>query len=145
MSFRISLSDEVIEEFDELVLRGEIEINGYRESFFAPVDFWSKLDYVNSWKKSLIQGLQTCGHAVLLTSMRDPKFCNFAFYWVVYIEGEDAYIQNGVFFMERLPSPFVMDEINSYISERQEIDEDGFSISQWKVNKKSVVDFLSKL
>jgi len=145
MSFSIGLSNEVIEEFDEPVLRGEIEINGYRESFFAPIDFWSKSDYLKSWKKSLIQGLENCGHAVLLTSMRDPNFCNFAFYWVIYIEGDDAYIQNGVFFMERLPSPFMTDEINSYVSEREEVDEDGFSISQWKVDKKSVVDFLYTL
>ncbi len=145
MSFGIRLEDQVLTRFDESVLCGEIEINGYIEDFFAPTEFWSKEDYLRSWKKSLEQGLQGGGHAVLVTAMRNPEICNFIFYWVVYLEGEQAYIQNGVLFIEDIYKPFVPENINSYVSRREEIDEDGNVISQWKVDSVSVVDFFKKI
>lgn len=73
MSFGISLKGEVLKEFDETVLRGEVEIDGYKESFFAPVGYWSKDDYLRSWKQSLAEGLQNGRHSALLTSMRDSE------------------------------------------------------------------------
>lgn len=145
MSFSISLENEVLMKFDESVLCGEVEINGYTEKFFAPTEFWSKNDYLTSWKKSLEQGLQGGGHAVLATSMRNPETCNFIFYWVVYMEGVQAYIQNGVIFLEEYPHPFVPENINSYVSGREEVDEDGHVISQWKVDSISIVNFFNKL
>lgn len=145
MSFSISLKDEVLRKFDGRVLCGEIEIDGYTESFFAPVDFWSKADYLESWKKSLAQGLRNRQHAVLMTSMHDPDICNFISYWVIYLEGKQAYIQNAVLFLEELHAPFVPDNINSYISKREEINEDGVEISQWKVDVSSVLDFYKKI
>ncbi|WP_140419990.1 hypothetical protein [Achromobacter denitrificans] len=145
MSFGISLKGEVLKEFDETVLRGEVEIDGYKESFFAPVGYWSKDDYLRSWKQSLAEGLQNGRHSALLTSMRDPGVSNFLFYWVVFIEGEDAYIQNSVLFLDELSVPFVPDNVNIYIPERAEINEDGMIISQWKVGVSSIVDFYHTL
>ncbi|MNL40246.1 hypothetical protein D3C87_1625820 [compost metagenome] len=145
MSFGISLRKDVIKEFDESVLHGEVHIDGYVESFFAPVGFWSREDYLNSWKKSLEQGLREGGRAVLATSMRDPSVCNFIFYWVVYLEGHEAFIQNGVMFLDELPLLFVPEKINSYVSNRQEINEDGVTLSQWKVDLSSAVEFLERL
>lgn len=145
MSFRIDLKDGVFREFDEVVLHGEIEIDGYKESFFAPVGYWSREDYLRSWKQSLAEGLRDSGHAVLVTSMRDPSSCNFIFYWVIFLEGNEAYIQNGVFFLEELPAPFMPDKINSYIPTRKEINEDGREISQWKIGMFSIINFFNEL
>ncbi|WP_156124215.1 hypothetical protein [Achromobacter sp. RTa] len=144
MSFSISLKGEVLKEFDEAVLRGEVEIDGYKESFFAPVGYWSKDDYLRSWKQSLAEGLQNGRHSALLTSMWDPSVSNFLFYWVVFIEG-GAYIQNSVLFLDELSVPFVPDNVNIYIPERAEINADGMIISQWKVGVSSIVDFYHTL
>jgi len=141
MSFSMKLFEEILERFDESGLYGEIEIDGYKEGFFSPVRFWSRMDYLKSWKKSLDQGLQNRGHAALATSMYDPNSCNFIFCWVIYIEGERAYLQNKILFLDELSVPFVPDDINTHISEREEIDEDGMKISQWSVDVSSIVEF----
>lgn len=145
MSFRITLGKEVLTEFDGPVLQGEIEIDGYTENFFVPTEYWSRNEYLSSWKKSLLQGLRGGGHAVLVTSMRDPEISNFIFCWIIFMEGEQAYIQNRVLFIEEMSKPFDPEKINSYVSRRTEINEDGLEISQWNVDKTSIVDFLNEL
>lgn len=141
MSFSIDLLGEVLERFDEEGFLGEIEINGYKENFFSPVRFWSRMDYLKSWKKSLDQGLRDRAHAALATSMYDPNSCNFIFCWVIYIEEERAYIQNHVLFLDELSVPFVPEDINMHISKREEINEDGMKISQWSVDVSSIEEF----
>lgn len=145
MSFSITLGEEVLTEFDGSVLQGEIEIDGYTENFFAPTEYWSRSEYISSWKKSLKRGLREGDHAVLVTSMRDPEVSNFIFYWIIFIEGEQAYIQNRILFLEEISEPFDPEKINSYVSRRTEFNEDGLEISQWKVDMTSIVDFLNEL
>jgi hypothetical protein len=144
VSFSINLENEVLMRFDEPVLRGEVEINGYTENFFSPIAFWSRKEYLNSWKESLRRGLREGGHAVLVTSMREPEASNFIFYWIVFIEGEQAYIQNRILFLDEISGSFDPDKINSYVSQRAEFNEDGLKISQWKVGVSSIVDFYNK-
>lgn len=145
MSFSIALGEEVLTEFNEPVLKGEIEIDGYTESFFASTEYWSRNEYISSWKKSLKRGLREGDHAVLVTSMRDPEASNFIFYWVIFIEGEQAYIQNRILFLEEMSEPFDPEKISSYVSRRTEFNEDGLEISQWKTDMTSIVDFLNEL
>ncbi|MGY6269025.1 hypothetical protein ACXIUT_04985 [Achromobacter denitrificans] len=118
MAFGISLKDQLLTKFDEVVLLGEVEIDGYKESFFAPVEYWSRADYLRSWKRALAEGFRDGAHAVLVTSMRNSLSCNFVFYWVVFLEGDKAYIQNGVIFIDELSEPFAPHKINSYVSAR---------------------------
>lgn len=141
MSFSMNLSHEVLTRFDEAGLLGEIEINGYKENFFSPVRFWSRMDYLRSWKKSLDQRLRDRGHAALATSMYDPDSCNFVFCWVIYIEGEQAHIQNNALLLNELPVPFVPEDINLHVSARKEINDDGMKISQWNVDTASIAKF----
>ena len=145
MSFSISLGEDVLIEFNGPVLQGEIKIGGYVENFFVPTEYWSRKEYLNSWKNSLRQGLREGSHAVLLTSMRDPQVSDFIFYWVVFIEGDQAYIQNRILFFEEISQPFDPEKINSYVSRRAEFNEDGIEISQWMVGVASIVDFLKEL
>ncbi|MGS1010524.1 hypothetical protein [Achromobacter anxifer] len=145
MSFSISLNEEVVRRFDEPVLQGVIELDGHKESFFAPLGFWSRADYIESWRRSLGQAINNRCHAVLVTSMRDPGACNFVFCWVVFIEGDQAYVQNRILFLDELPTPFVPDDINSYVSKRETVNEDGLEISEWKIDVSSVVSFFEVL
>ncbi|NGT12866.1 hypothetical protein [Achromobacter insolitus] len=145
MSFSISLNEKIVRRFDEPVLQGEIDLDGYKENFLAPVGFWSRADYLESWKKSLDHAIRDRGHAVLATSMRNPDICNFVFCWVVYMEKEQAYVQNRILFLDELTTPFVPSEINSYISERETVNEDGLEISEWRVDVSSVVSFFEAL
>jgi len=145
MSFSITLGKEVLTEFDEPVLQGQIEIDGHTENFFAPTEYWSRNEYLSSWKKSLTQGLREGDHAVLVTSMRDPEVSNFIFYWIIFIEGGQAYVQNRILFLEEISEPFDPGKINSYVSRRAEFNEDGLEISQWKVDVSSIRDFLDEL
>lgn len=145
MSFSIILGKDVLTEFDEPVLQGQIEIDGYTENFFTPTEYWSRNEYLSSWKKSLTQGLREGDHAVLVTSMRDPEVSNFIFCWIIFIEDGQAYIQNRILFLEEISEPFDPEKINSYVSRRVEFDEDGLEISQWNVDMSSIRDFLDEL
>lgn len=77
--------------------------------------------------------------------MRDPSSCNFVFYWVVFLEGRTAYVQNGVIFLNELPGHFDPERVNSYVSDRAEVNEEGEAISQWKVDRTSIVNFFNSL
>ncbi|WP_139208534.1 hypothetical protein [Achromobacter sp. NFACC18-2] len=99
MSFGIFLHCEISREFDQSALLGKIKIDNYSEDFFASAEFWRREDYLESWKRSLAEGLQGGGRCALITSINDPVSSNFLLYWVIYLEGDVAYVQNGVLFI----------------------------------------------
>jgi len=145
MSFGIFLHCEISREFDQSVLLGKIKIDNYSEDFFASAEFWRREDYLESWKRSLAEGLQGGGRCALIASINDPVSSNFLFYWVIYLEGDVAYVQNGVLFINELPVTFDPSAINGYVPARAEVNEEGVAISQWNIDRKSVMDFFNSL
>ena len=145
MMFDMRLEKDPVIVFDELVYKGCIEINGEIEYFYAPANYWSQRKYLQSWRHSLLEGMSNNSHAALLTSMRDPKSANFLSYWILYFELDAVYIQSGILFLKEWKSVFSPEVINSYFSEREDVDEDGQKISQWKIDHDSVSCFLNRL
>ncbi|TQJ97611.1 hypothetical protein [Achromobacter sp. SLBN-14] len=145
MSFGISLGHETSIRFGGLTLWGKVEIDEYTEDFLASVDFWSRDDYLRSWKRSLSEGLCGGERCALITSMHDPASSNFLFYWAIYFEGEVAYLQNSVLFLSDLVEDFDPNSINRYVAARLQVNDDGVAISQWSVSRRSVLSFYETL
>jgi hypothetical protein len=145
MSFEILLEKEIVEHFGVQALPGLIRLGEVEESFFSPVSFWGREEYLKSWHSALCRGLAKKQHSVLLTSMLDPKSSNFLMVWVLYFVGESVHIQNNVVFLDDVVSGFDVNDVNSYVGEREVVNEDGDRISEWVVPLSEVLSFKEKL
>ncbi|OOF44702.1 hypothetical protein BKK51_08495 [Rodentibacter trehalosifermentans] len=121
-----------------------IKLGNYVEELHIPIDYWGAKEYINSWISSLVEGLETQKHSVLITSMHESNSINFINSWIVYYDKENAFIQNKIIFTGDIPN-FDISKINSYIGDRETVNEDGFKISEWLVKKKDVIDFYDSL
>lgn len=142
--FGIFPKDEPVDIEGELVLPASIIIDEFSEVMNIPLSYWGIEDYKMSWLKSLKEGLASKSHAVLAVSMNDPALANFIFTWVIYFEGERAYIQNSIIFLSDLNN-FNPDRINEFIDKRSTHDEDGMKISEWCTDIKSIQSFFDSL
>ena len=145
MSFEILLEKQPSGHFGVQALRGSIRLGDEEESFFAPISYWGRQDYLNSWYSALNLGLESKQHAVLLTSMLDPENANFLMVWVLYFVGEFAHIQNSVVFLDDVVSGFDVDDVNSYAGAREVVNEEGDKISEWIVPLAEVLGFRERL
>ena len=145
MSFEISLEKEPSEHFGAQALRGLIQLGVKEESFFAPVSFWNRQEYLRSWYLSLCVGLERKQHSVLVTSMLDPESANFLMVWVLYFIGQHVHIQNSVVFLDDVVPGFNADDVNSYVGAREVVNEEGDRISEWIVTLPEVLSFKEKL
>jgi hypothetical protein len=145
MSFEILLEKEPFEHFGTQALRGLIRLGEEEESFFAPISFWGRQEYLNSWYSSLCLGLERRQHSVLVTSMLDPESANFLMVWVMYFVGESVHIQNSVVFLDDVVPGFNVDDVNTYVGVREVVNEDGDRISEWVVPLSEVLGFKEKL
>ncbi|NHX02168.1 hypothetical protein [Pseudomonas koreensis] len=145
MSFEILLEKEPSEHFGVQALRGLIRLGDQEESFFAPISFWGRQEYLSSWYSSLSRGLERRQHSVLVTSMLDPELANFLMVWVLYFVGESVHIQNNVVFLDDVVLGFNGDDVNTYVGEREVVNEDGDKISEWVVPLSEVLSFKEKL
>ncbi|WP_242206052.1 MULTISPECIES: hypothetical protein [unclassified Pseudomonas] len=145
MSFEILLEKEPFEHFGTQALRGLIRLGEEEESFFAPISFWDRQEYLNSWYSSLCLGLERRQHSVLVTSMLDPESANFLMVWVLYFVGESVHIQNSVVFLDDVVPGFNVDDVNTYVGVREVANEDGDRISEWVVPLSELLGFKEKL
>ncbi|WP_081265239.1 hypothetical protein [Pseudomonas fluorescens] len=145
MSFEILLEKEPSEHFGVQALRGLIRLGDEEESFFAPISFWGRQEYLSSWYSSLCRGLERRQHSVLVTSMLDPELANFLMVWVLYFVGESVQIQNSVVFLDDVVPGFNGSDVNTYVGEREVVNEDGDKISEWVVPLSEVLSFKEKL
>lgn len=145
MSFDILLESAPCDHFDVQALRGLLRLGGVQESFFSPVSYWGKHEYLGSWFASLCVGLEKRQHSVLVTSMLDPESSNFLMVWVLYYVGEFAHVQNHVVFLDEVGDGFDVSDVNSYVGPREVEDEDGDKISEWIVPLSDVFAFKDRL
>jgi hypothetical protein len=145
MQFYIRFRDEVTQADGETFEVGEIKIADFTESFHSATTYWNKNDYLNQWKKALERIRQGFESSCFITSMCNPLYANFIFWWVVYIEGDWAHIQNHIFFLNELSEPFQVDKIYSYIQKREIYNEDGNKISEWKIRIEEIESFIASI
>ncbi len=64
-------------------------------------------------------------------------------WWIMYREGDDVYVQNRLLFMDNLSSPFLEENLYSYIKSRETVNEDGCEIiSEWQTNISEIQKWL---
>lgn len=129
---------------DELVIPTSIIINEFQEAINIPLTYWNISDYKKNWLRSLEEGLASKNHAALVVSMYEPVLTNFVFAWVIYFEGEVAYVQNNVIFLDEC-NDFSPERINEFVGERTTHDEDGIKISEWDTDLDSIFAFYNSL
>ncbi|WP_058962514.1 hypothetical protein [Type-E symbiont of Plautia stali] len=133
-----------IRENGELVIPSSIIIGDFTERLHIPISYWSFGDYKRNWLSSLLQGIDNKKHSALAVSMYEPDFTSFIFVWVVYYQGDAAYIQNKIIFLDEYQN-FTPDTINEFIGERETYNEDGMKISEWETDLNSIITFLASI
>ncbi|MGA8134702.1 MAG: hypothetical protein WCA48_11190 [Pseudomonas gingeri] len=144
MTFNVVIAREVSEFFGEAVLEGHIELSGSIERFYAPVSYWTREQYIESWKRSFAEGYGSKTHSALIVSMHDPLQTNFLFVWVLYFGASKVFVQNKVLFLDDIDGTFEEGKINEYVDGRATVNEDGAKISEWEVELDDVLSFFGE-
>ncbi|WP_157015978.1 hypothetical protein [Pseudomonas batumici] len=145
MGFGIFLDHVLSDSFGVASLKGVIHLSGSQEFFYAPVSYWGRREYIESWRAAFTTGYARGEHSVLVTSMLDPEKANFLTVWVLYYVGSKVYVQNSIVFLDEVGEKFDVSDPNSYVGPREKIDEDGNEISEWEVSLDDVVSFFEGL
>lgn len=121
-NFSIELTDNVTIIAGEPSVSGRIRIGVFEESFSCPVTYWNRADYLSQWKTGLGRLLNGEHKSALVTSMRDPMFSNFVFWWVMYLNGDDIVVQNHVLFLDELGEPFELSALYQFIPNQEGVE-----------------------
>ena len=143
--FNIEITqEEFYNENDIKCIYGKITLGEFHEKFSMSLSFWKKDEYLRQWKKSLSEAIRE-GQSCLITSMVEPIKDNYIFCWPIYNEGDYLIFQNRILFLSDLSEEFKLENLNDYVGERTQYDEDGEKISEWKLKKEEVNTFLQSL
>jgi len=149
MSLMIALTDDPVtySEGSSQATYGTVKINDFQERFSAPMGYWSRSDYKAQWRKSIEELLNTPGNATsaLVVTMHDPRHANFITCWPLYKEGKTVYVHNNLLFLDKLPRPFKIEDVGSYVGRRETVSEDGEKISEWVTDVDDLKECLVRL
>lgn len=143
--FTISLGTEEFELEDDLVISGTLVIGDFTENFHASLSYWDRDSYLSQWTEGLKRLLRGENYSAVVTTMYDPSTANFIFWWVMYLIGDDVYIQNHVLFLDELDRPFDETDLYNFVPERETQTEEGEPISEWTVSLSAIKDSLGSL
>ncbi|WP_426161465.1 hypothetical protein [Pseudoduganella sp. R-34] len=144
-NFSIELTDNVTIIAGEPSVSGRIRIGVFEESFSCPVTYWNRADYLSQWKTGLGRLLNGEHKSALVTSMRDPMFSNFVFWWVMYLNGDDIVVQNHVLFLDELGEPFELSALYQFIPNQEGVEPGEPPPSEWKTNLAEIKSFLQSI
>lgn len=144
-TFDLELSSEVIVSEGEQVLLGKLSIDSFTEEFHSSISYWDRDKYLSQWKEGLNNIVYGNSKSAIITTMYDPITANFIFCWVMYLVGNDVFIQNHVLFMEDLKEPFDERKFAMYVPDRETVNEDGDAISEWRVSVEDIREALAKI
>jgi len=148
MAFHICLLPENnVEPFsvDHNIRLGEIVIGDYIEMFEASTSYWTADDYQKQWKQAIERIVNGEAKSRLITTMYDPVKANFIFCWPIYREGMRVYFQNQMLLMENQDFPLDLKNTFLNIEDRQILNDEGLSISEWEVSVFDLKDFLMRV
>ncbi|GLU45650.1 hypothetical protein [Nocardiopsis ansamitocini] len=124
---------------------GRIVVGDFIEIFYMDLSYWSVDDYKRSWRDSIQVIIdEKEKDSCLVASITDPKVSNFIFCWPLYRRGQDVIVQNSIIFLDELEKDFNPFEPWSSVRSRLTVDEDGNSISEWRVRLSAVRDFVEQ-
>ncbi|TCP92060.1 hypothetical protein EDC44_12813 [Cricetibacter osteomyelitidis] len=118
-----------------------IFINDFQEDFLIPIGFWDEKDYLKSWINSLINRKKENKAILLVSAELEP---NFIFSWILYFEKNNVFIQNKILFPDEYDN-FTLENINTFIPNRNLFNEEGKKISEWSVDIQSIDEFYTKI
>lgn len=141
----IRLDEKVLESEGDLVNQGFFKIGDFEESFQASLSYWNRNRYVSQWREALNRLLDGKKSSAIITTMHDPNTANFIFWWVMYLVGDDVYIQNHVLFLDELERPIDENNLYRFIPERETQTEEGEKISEWVIGISAVKEFADSI
>lgn len=153
MSFSIEFLDaEVPKERlqpGEKAVFSRITIGDFSEELIIPVNYWSKSDYTNQWVNGVDRLLATPSHvtSALFTEMYNPDNKKYpSMCWPLYKEEGVVYVQNYYEPLDKLKHLFQLEELYSYIPDREIPDKaDKYHISEWVTSVAEMREWLDKL
>lgn len=119
---------------------GEIELAGYAERFIADLSFWAEATYESQWLEAaqhLADGLTAC----FITDMHDLTGSGLVGCWVGYPEADAVYFQETMLRADAMRH-LQPDQFHSLVRPRALKNADGQEISEWKVLKSAVTEFV---
>jgi hypothetical protein len=124
-----------------------LTINKSVEFFEIDFSFWKKEDYITQWKECMDSIISGCKKGIIITSISNPETANIFLAWILYVDGNNIYVQNIMIIVDDLDEIISEDYIRyEYIhsdrAKRKIIDEEGNEISEWIINMDDVIDFL---
>lgn len=141
LNFDIAFTGETAAE-DRSVAVGMIRLGGRREFFRAVVGFWTIEENQESWVAMLRRLVAGAKISCLLTSVSNPAEAEFFTAWPLYRYGDDVYVQNHLVFADELDHDFDPDAPWESIEPHRRIDEDGDRISEWRIIRADIEQFV---
>ncbi|HLX53220.1 MAG TPA: hypothetical protein VKR58_04740 [Aquella sp.] len=121
-----------------LSVKGEIQINDFKETLYIPIEWWNTKNYLTQWQEG-IKRLTDHDTSCFVVAIDNPKLRKFIEWWVLYKVNNKIYVQNQIIvadiYTERIGNKqFTVQSCYDFIPERGEpYDEDGNKISEWVV------------
>jgi len=125
--------------------RGRIQIGSWSEPFVCDTEYWSSSEYIRHWRDSIGRIVGRSQKSALLVSMGDPERMNFLRWWAMYRDGDTVVFQEQMFFL-RSPHDrtFSAQSIETFVSERKTMSDDGDSVSEWSIPVEALAEFLGQ-
>jgi hypothetical protein len=124
-------------------LWGRIRIGSFTEDFIAYLCDWTPEHYRRQWLEAAQRLVNGESKSAFVTTFVSPKNGRHFEWWPCYRVGEIVYLQNQLRFYEQVASPFAVDSLYAYVSDRKTAsDDDGTPISEWEVPLGWLRDFI---
>jgi len=138
--FDIYFLDAEPEEQEEgwLALRGCSVLGEFQEEFLAALGPWTREQYQRHW-------IQAARRLVEGPYDRTGFFTSaFQFWWTMWREGEDVFVQQQLLISETLREPFNPDDPYRQLRDRHSTSDDGLPLSEWRLTMNDIRDFLAR-
>ena len=149
MRFAISFMNlplvKTYDDYSTMAAKGLIVLGDSSEEFLANLGDWSQEDYQSQWRDSIHSLVDGGNKAVLITTYSSPVIASHLEWWALYREGEDIFVQNQLLFFEGIEDRFRPSQAVQFLKERETENEEGVSISEWKISMGDLRDFATQL
>jgi len=129
--------------FEETGYRGKIIIDDFEEYFFSSDSFFKKEDYYRHWLKS-VGLLFKYSKAFFLTDVHDPNNVDYCTAWECHLLNDVVYFQENLL----LDEGYCLRDVIYSSVEIEDIEfttDDGYKISTWQTDVRSINDFKKRL
>lgn len=116
----------------ELAL-GTILVGSFKETFEAPLHFWTRRDYESQWRRASERLLNGAASSAFITGMNDPQHANFIHWWPAYLVGAEVRFQHQLLMLPNLDFEFTVENHFEHVPPYRQENDEGDRLSQWVV------------